>query len=149
MLKRRMIIETSILGNILLDSCLLYCRASSKWKNLPEIDLDNQHPYRFLTAQDRAALVAFSGVLLDNQLGAVKEKADVLIEITRDVDNAIAGYTDAFRAEMRDLFDLLHFPLIRKFLAGIKDPWHVADKRQLELFFDRCDGSDRQPAGKQ
>ena len=136
MLKRRTIIETGVLGNMVLDGCVAYSRVRSKWSQDTCIELDNSHPYGFLTPQDRAALVAFSGVLLDRQLGALSEKKTSLIDIAIDIDNAISSYTDLLKEEMRDIFDLLHFPLIRKFLAGIKDPWHVADRKQLEHFLD-------------
>ncbi|OGG95264.1 MAG: hypothetical protein A2527_08830 [Candidatus Lambdaproteobacteria bacterium RIFOXYD2_FULL_50_16] len=58
-------------------------------------------------------------------------------DVLEGVDRAIGGLEPATQAELRELTNLLSFPLTRFFLSGLWSPWEEAQAEQLKAFLDR------------
>ncbi|MHB8178507.1 MAG: hypothetical protein ACYDA5_07665 [Vulcanimicrobiaceae bacterium] len=96
----------------------------------PDRTLRDPH-YRFviLDEEDRAIVAAIAPVMLAGALpaGAVEQ-------VVRGTDVAIAGLPLHVRAQIRQLFGVLRFPLTRMFVAGIWHPWHSANAGEIAAF---------------
>ena len=56
--------------------------------------------------------------------------------VVRSLDVAIAGLPLELRAQLRQLFGILRFPLTRMFVAGIWRPWHLANDGEIAHFLN-------------
>jgi hypothetical protein len=98
---------------------------------------DNEHPYGFLTEEDRIIVAAIVPVMLAEALPPTGDQREQsLREIVRGVDYAIGLLTDATREELRDLFDVLGNALGRVVLAGIWSGWASAKPDDVAEFLD-------------
>ncbi|TAN01191.1 MAG: hypothetical protein EPN40_02890 [Rhodanobacteraceae bacterium] len=82
-----------------------------------------------------AVIAAIAPVMLDGALpaqGSARQAA--LRGVVHGVDRAVEGLTPEAQHELARLFALLGFPLTRRLLAGVRDPWPDADPREIEAF---------------
>lgn len=91
---------------------------------------DPQYRFTVLDDEDRAIIAAIAPVMLE---GALSNPAAVE-QVVRGTDTAIAGLPLSVRAEIRQLFGILRFPLSRMLLAGIWHPWHDASRDEIAGF---------------
>lgn len=92
--------------------------------------------YEFSTgADERAILTAIAPVMLDGALpGDAASRAAAVQEVLRGMDVAVAGLPLELRAQLNQLFGLLRFPLTRRFIAGVRDPWPIAQPQEVARF---------------
>ncbi|TAM61080.1 hypothetical protein EPN52_03705 [bacterium] len=82
-----------------------------------------------------AVIAAVAAVLLDGALPAqAAARARALRGVAGGVERAIAGLPLRAQRELSQLLTLLGFPLTRRLLAGVSEPWHAADPRQVDAF---------------
>lgn len=89
---------------------------------------DPQYRYTMLDDEDRAIVAAIAPVMLGLQ--------HTVPQVVRGMDTAIAGLPLEVRAQIRQLFTLLRFPLSRMFVAGIWHPWHAASEAEIRHFLE-------------
>ena len=87
---------------------------------------DPEHRYTMLDDEDRVIVAAIAPVIVGIPGTA--------LEVARGVDVAIAGLPLELRAQLRQLFGILRFPLTRMFVAGIWRPWHSASQAEIAHF---------------
>lgn len=98
---------------------------------------DPQHRFTMLDDEDRVIVAALTPVLLAGALpDEPAAQRDAVTQVVRGADIAIAGLPLAARAQLRQLFGILRFPLSRIFIAGIRHPWHDATKAEIAHFLN-------------
>lgn len=91
---------------------------------------DPQFRFTQLDDHDRAIVAAVAPVML---AGALPDESAVP-QVVRGVDVAIAGLPLEVRAQIRQLFGILRFPLTRTLVAGVWHPWHEARPDEVRRF---------------
>ena len=91
---------------------------------------DPEYRFTILDDEDRAIVAASAPVMLAGALAS----DDDIERVVRGTDTAIAGLPLAVRAEVRQLFGILRFPLTRMFVAGIFHPWNSAQPSEVAHF---------------
>ena len=56
------------------------------------------------------------------------------VEVVVGVDKAVAALQPAVQAELQQLFALLNFPVSRRLLAGVSQPWLKAPTDEVAAF---------------
>lgn len=79
---------------------------------------------------DRVIVAAIAPVMLAGTL----PNGDALAQVVRGMDVAIAGLPLEVRAQIRQLFGILRFPLGRMLVAGVWRPWHEAKPDEVRRF---------------
>jgi len=139
MLSRRQFIKTGVIGG----AVLLTIRAAyGPFSSDPTTAEDRDYRYAVLRAKERTLLAAVAPVML---AGALPEDSDTsqraIVDVIRGVDTAIGGLPPAVQSEIRDLFGLLVFPVTRRLVAGVREPWLVAAPADIAAFLERWRGS--------
>lgn len=101
----------------------------------PHVPPDPDYDYDFLTDTDRTLIAAISPAMLSGALprgGAERKQA--LLEVVRGVDLTISGLAPSVQKELRELFFLMDFPVVRRFLAGVWTPWLHAQESEIDRF---------------
>jgi hypothetical protein len=105
------------------------------FKSAPQIPEDPDYDYYFLTGRDRTLIAAISPAMLAGALPKGREERKLaVLEIVRGVDLTIAGLAPSVQEELRDLFYLMDFPVIRRFLSGVWKPWLRAEEHEIDRF---------------
>lgn len=89
---------------------------------------DPEYRYTMLDDEDRMIAAAIAPVMLGVS-GSVPR-------VVRSLDVAIAGLPLELRAQVRQLFGILRFPLTRMFVAGVWRPWHLANDGEIAHFLN-------------
>ncbi len=98
---------------------------------------DPQYRFTMLDEEDRVIVAALAPVMLSGALpGDAAARKDAIAQTVRGVDVAIAGLPLAVRAQIRQLFGILRFPITRMFVAGIWHPWHAANDAEIAHFLE-------------
>jgi hypothetical protein len=122
------LIKTGIIGGLLLVTVRIVYGPFREEAHF----LENGDDYIFLTAEDAMVVASIAPVILNGALPEEGSEYDIAImEIVKGVDKTVTGLTPSVQGEVRDLFDLLTFPLTRRWLACVSRPWH--DARQDEI----------------
>lgn len=88
-----------------------------------------------LTAEDRDLIRALAGTILRGSLPPdAQGRARGLASTVTGVERAIAHQPAHIRAELRELFDLMHFALARLLLCGFWRPWSEAQDEDIDAF---------------
>ncbi|TAM78365.1 hypothetical protein EPN44_00825 [bacterium] len=116
MLTRRRLIAGTVAGGAVLAAAVAY----------------GPHP----SSDGRDAVIAaIAPVMLGGALPAQSsERQAALRDVVRGVDRAIDGLTPETQHELGQLFALLGFPITRRLVAGVRDPWPEADPREIDAF---------------
>lgn len=97
--------------------------------------VDTRYRYTMLDDEDRVILAAIAPVMLEGALPAEPHaQADAVMQVLRGADIAIGGLPLETRAQLRQLFGILRFPLTRMFAAGVWRPWHEAGPQDIAQF---------------
>ncbi|MDH5541745.1 MAG: hypothetical protein OEY64_02155 [Nitrospinota bacterium] len=128
MFTRRELIKTSIAGGILLAAIRV---AHGPFKYDPVAPEDTEYSFYFLTEKDRAVVVALSPVILAIDPAGNGERIN---DIVSGVDRAISGLLPSVQSEVRDLFNILNFPITRRLLCGVWQPWLLAEVDDIDRF---------------
>ena len=84
---------------------------------------------------ERAIVAAIAPVMLDGALPRdPAARAAAVQDVVRGMDIAVAGLPLELRAQLDQLFGLLRFPLTRRFVAGVRDPWPSAKPAEIAQF---------------
>ena len=95
-------------------------------------------PFRFLTEDDEALLLALAPALLAGALPADGATRAASLAVTvATIDEAIYRFSPANRAEFRKLFDLLNFGPTRALVAGVWRSWPYVDTAEADAFLNR------------
>jgi hypothetical protein len=98
---------------------------------------DPQYRFTMLDDEDRAIVAALAPVMLHGALpNDPMAQSEAISQIVRGVDIAMSGLPLAARAQLRELFGILRFPLSRIFVAGIWHPWHDANRAEITRFLE-------------
>ena len=101
----------------------------------PQIPPDSDYDYKFLTAHNRTLIAAISPAMLAGALpNDPAEKKQAILEVVRGVDLTIHGLAPSVQDELRELFYLMDFPAVRRFLAGVWTPWLEAKEHEIDKF---------------
>ena len=101
----------------------------------PQIDSDPDYDYKFLNAHDRTLIAAISPAMLATALpNDPLDLKQAIVEIVRGVDLTINGLAPSVQDELRELFYLMSFPAVRRFLAGVWTPWLEANVLEIDKF---------------
>lgn len=93
------------------------------------------YAYQFLNATERAMFAALIPVVLDGALPA--GRPELIDRVLQALDRSLQSPAPAVQKELRDLFNLLAFPLTRRTLAGLWAPWHAAGRDDIARFLER------------
>ncbi len=134
---RRNFLKLGLFGSFALATAgsgtLTGCASNPK----PLQDARTGRHYLFLTQDDVVMLqglipVVLAGTLPDDPQTRERETAQ-LIEL---LDQGIDTFSDANRAEIRKLFDLLTFAPTRALVAGLWSSWEKAHGEQIDKFLN-------------
>jgi len=129
---RRQIIKWTFWGTAIVASIRLI---HGPFRFAPQIPPDPDYDYKFLTAHDRTLIAAISPAMLAGALPNDPAKLkQAILEVVRGVDLTIAGLTPSVQDELGDLFYLLDFPAVRRFLAGVWTQWLDAKDHEIDRF---------------
>jgi hypothetical protein len=125
------LIKTGIIGGLVLVTVRV---VYGPFKEEPHF-IGDDHDYLFLTAEDRLVIASVAPVMLEGGLPEEGSEYDIAIsEIVKGVDKTVSGLTPSVQGEVRDLFDILTFPLTRRWLACVRRPWHDAKRDDIVKF---------------
>lgn len=129
---RRQLIKWTIGGATLVALIRLI---HGEFRFAPQIPPDPDYDYKFLTAHDRTLIAAISPAMLAGALPNDPAKLkQAILEVVRGVDLTIVGLAPSVQDELRELFYLMSFPAVRRFLAGVWTPWLDANVREIDKF---------------
>ena len=101
----------------------------------PQIPPDADYDYKFLTVHDRTLIAAISPAMLAGALpNDPAKRQQAILEVIRGVDLTIIGLAPSVQDELKDLFYLMTFPAVRRFLAGVWTPWLDAEEHEIDKF---------------
>ena len=134
---RRNFIKLSLFGSFALATAGSGALTGCASKPQPLQDIGNDHHYLFLTKDDIVMLhglipVVLAGTLPDDPQTRQIETAQ-LIEF---LDQGIDTFSDANRAEVRKLFDLLTFAPTRALVVGLWSSWEKAQAERIDRFLN-------------
>ena len=136
---RRQFLKAGIAGGALLVAVRAAYGPLSRDPLAPE---DAGFTYDVLTAKERTVLASVVPVMLAGALPAdPAEREHAVIEVVRGVDRAVSGLPPSVQGEVAQLFALLGFPLTRRLLAGVGEPWLQASPDTVERFLKSWRGS--------
>jgi hypothetical protein len=99
---------------------------------------DGGHTYGSLGLKDRTVLAGLVPVMLAGALPEDQgERERAVIEVIRGVDQAVSGLPPGVQGEVAQLFALLGFPLTRRLLARVWNPWLEAGPDTVQRFLER------------
>ncbi len=101
-----------------------------------------EHPIctdcQWLSPSDQILLFAIIPVMLKDALpGSEKGRNAAIREVIAGFDTTIIHFSPAVRKEIRQLLDLLQFPVTRIVLTGVMSPWHQEDALGVRSFLTR------------
>jgi hypothetical protein len=97
---------------------------------------------RWLTSHDRILLTALIPVMLAGALPASENKLNAAIDqVVKSFDFTVAHFSPAIRKEIRQLLDLLEFPLTRVLLTGVVSRWETEGVSGIQSFLSRWENS--------
>ncbi|MCW9027383.1 MAG: hypothetical protein OQJ80_00490 [Kangiella sp.] len=127
---RRTILKSSLWGSLAIASGISIWQLSLT-ESVEALEGDD-HPYRFLTLDERMLLWALIPAYL---YPAVQQGDDKLkLVILQNIDGAISGLPQSTQDELRQLFSLLSFQLSKALVAGIWTRWNKASIDSLQFF---------------
>ncbi|MCW8857749.1 MAG: hypothetical protein OQJ95_10330 [Kangiella sp.] len=127
---RRTILKSSLWGSLAIASGISIWQLSLT-ESVEALEGDD-HPYRFLTLDERMLLWALIPAYL---YPAVQQGDDKLkLVILQNIDGAINGLPQSTQDELRQLFSLLSFQLSKALVAGIWTRWNKASIDSLQFF---------------
>lgn len=141
-MNRRELIKCGLAGSWLLGTASLTagltgCASTPGRPEALQGDASAQ-PWQFLSDEDVVLWQALVPVLLAGRLAEAPEaRAEEIAGTVRRVDGAIARFSPAKQAELRQLFDLLHLGVSRALLAGVWSSWSRAGTEDVAAFLDR------------
>lgn len=92
----------------------------------------------WLTPLDQSLLLAIIPVMLESALpGTEKGRTEAIQEIIAGFDTTVIHFSPVVRKEIRQLLDLLQFPITRIVLTGVTRPWHQEEKSAIHAFLAR------------
>jgi len=127
--QRRRFLKLGIIGGGLLF-------LAGFWHYLTQQEKNVASGFSFLTAEDGRVLTTLTPTLLGKALPS-KDRPAAIAEILDEIDRLIAAMPALMQADLRQLFDLLGFPLTRVALTGIWSSWETASGKEVEAFLDR------------
>lgn len=132
MLTRRQFIKTGIAGAATLAVArVLY----GPFEREPQWQSAGAHQYQVLSAGSRNMLAALAAVMLKGALPQDEPARVSAIQlVVEGIDKAVAALQPAVQEELQQLFSLLNFPVTRRLLAGVSQPWLKADAHEIEQF---------------
>lgn len=132
MLTRRQFIKTGIAG----AATLAVARALyGPFEREPQWQSAGAHQYQVLSAGSRNMLAALAAVMLKGALPQDEPARVSAIQlVVEGIDKAVAALQPAVQEELQQLFSLLNFPVTRRLLAGVSQPWLKADAHEIEQF---------------
>jgi hypothetical protein len=134
MLSRRAFIKLAIAGGVTAAAArALY----GPFESQTSAPADPEGRYTTLTDSGREILAALTPVFLDGALPAGEMRQTAIRDLLRAIDASYSLMPPAVRGELAQLFQLLAFPAARRILAGVYDPWHLADPAQIRGFIER------------
>jgi hypothetical protein len=134
MLSRRAFIKLAVAGGASLAAVRLLWGPFGNQMNPPD---DPGGHYSTLSDAGREIMAALIPVLLDGALPAGAPRDQAVRDLTRAIDASYSVMPPAIRGEIAQLFQLLAFPVTRRGLAGVMDPWHAADPGEIQAFIER------------
>ena len=92
----------------------------------------------WLSDDDHTMLTALVPVMLAGALPqSPNEKRDAILQTITAVDITISHFPPAVREEIRQLLDLLQFPVTRLLLTGLTSAWNGASAEAIESFLSK------------
>lgn len=92
----------------------------------------------WLTEDDHELLTALVPVMLAGALPqSANEKTTAITQTVTAVDITISHFSPAIRKEIRQLLDLLQFPVTRMLLTGVTSAWGRASAETMESFISK------------
>lgn len=134
MLTRRTFIKLALAGGAGIAAARVLYGPFEEQTGAPE---DTAGRYTVLTDGGREILTAIIPVLLEGALPTGAGRHDAIRDLVRAINANYLAMPPAVRGELAQLYQLLTFPLTRRGLAGVLDPWHQADDAQLREFLER------------
>lgn len=130
-LSRRHFLKTGIVGGAVLAAVAV---AYGPPGTAPERAAGG-YAYAFLTARDRALFASLIPVVL---AGAINTSDTGAIDhVLQALDRSLQAPAPAVQKELRELFNLLEFPVTRRLLAGVWSPWNQASAEEIGAFLER------------
>ena len=101
-----------------------------------------EHPVctncEWLRPSDQVLLFAIIPVMLRGALPMTGKGRNAAIHsVLSGFDTTVIHFSPAVRKEIRQLLDLLQFPLTRVVLTGVTSPWHQEDAMGIHSFLAR------------
>ncbi len=105
-----------------------------------------EHPVctdcEWLSPSDQILLVAIIPVMLWGALPMTGKGRNAAIQsVLSGFDTTVIHFSPAVRKEIRQLLDLLQFPVTRIILTGVTSPWHQEDALGIRSFLTRLQTS--------
>lgn len=92
----------------------------------------------WLTDDDQELLTALVPVMLAGALPqSANEKTTAIKQTVTAIDITISHFSPAIRKEIRQLLDLLQFPVTRLLLTGVTSTWTRASTETMESFLSK------------
>lgn len=134
MLTRRQFIKAGFAGT----AALLVVRAAyGPFEGPPQWQGGAGYRFRRLSPASCGLIAAIAGALLDGALPSETDaRARAIDSVVAGVDKAIAALQPAVQAELQQLFSLLNFPVSRRLLAGVAQPWLKASTSDIAGFLE-------------
>jgi hypothetical protein len=133
MLSRRAFIKLAVAGGATLAVARALYGPFERQLLAPE----DSAPFTMLNDDGREILAALIPVLLAGALPVGPAQNDAVKNLLHAIDANYTLMPPAVRGELAQLFQLLAFPVTRRTLAGVADPWHLADTAQITGFLER------------
>ncbi len=135
MLSRRQILKAGAVAGAALVAIRV---AWGPFSSQPLLSNDRDFEYKFLGTKERTLLAAVVPLLLS---GALPDDPDprerALTEVIRGIDVAVSGLPPSVQGEVGELFALLTFPVTRRAIAGVANPWLDAHPASIHAFLQR------------
>lgn len=129
MLSRRHFIRTGIVGTAGLATVrVLY----GPFFNPAPVPFLSSELFHFLTPHDLHVFHALIPVFLEGTLS--QSSPEIYQKILLQIDSIISGMPLVLQKEVRDLMNLLAFPITRRLLAQIWKPWTEASASSVSAF---------------
>lgn len=134
MLSRRQFIKAGIAGT----AALVLARAAyGPFESDPQWPGVTGRAYQVLSPAGCGLIAAIAAVLLDGALPQAKASREQAIAVVvQGVDKSIAALQPVVQAELQQLFSLLNFPVSRRLLAGVAQPWLQAQPAEIAAFLE-------------